>query len=442
MGNLSNLYVSQSFQSLIHLGTDSSATSTLTTLQDGLGNSIGIAVSTNGNLYLTGSLTASLTNGYVLVGDSNNRTTLVATSSFGGGSSINTGSFVTTSSFNAYTASTNSSITQLNASSASQQISINALNGATSSYATSAITASSLITASVSGQTMTFTKGDATTFNVTLPAGSGSVINTSSFATTGSNTFVGGQRISGSNDNHIYINRPGGLEVLRMGVSDNGNTFDFIITGSGFSPKDIWLIDNQGGTYGNTFLGFVQAEGRTNINAPFTGSQGAQINGGNLVIQSGSNGLVVHGNKQFNVGAFQSNITQSGSANVSQSMRFETTDISQGISMVSNSRITLVNSGTYNIQFSAQLLADTGADTVWIWLKKNGTNVSSTSTKLVLRNNEADVAAWNFVVDAAASDYFELAWQGLGGHTKLFAEAAAGNYPAIPSIILTVTQAR
>jgi hypothetical protein len=52
MGNLSNLYVSQSFQSLIHLGTNSTITSSLTTLQDGLGNSIGVAVNTNGDLFL------------------------------------------------------------------------------------------------------------------------------------------------------------------------------------------------------------------------------------------------------------------------------------------------------------------------------------------------------------------------------------------------------
>ena len=123
-------------------------------------------------------------------------------------------------------------------------------------------------------------------------------------------------------------------------------------------------------------------------------------------------------------------------------MTFNNTDIGNGVSIVSNSRITIANSGTYNIQFSAQLLADTGSDIIWIWLKKNGTNVSNTSTKLVLANNEADVAAWNFVVTAAANDYFELAWQNNGGHTKLLTEAAAGNYPAIPSVILTVTQVK
>jgi hypothetical protein len=188
------------------------------------------------------------------------------------------GNFVTTSSFNAYTASTDSSISQLNASSASQQTSINALNAATSSYATSAITASSLITASVSGQTMTFTKGNGTTFDVTLPTGSGG--GSGNYATTGSNTFVGAQTISGSNDNHLYINRPGGNDILRLGVSDNGNTFDITLTGS--ANQQLWLIDNQGGNFGNVFQGFINLEGRTTVNAAFTASQGAQINGGNL----------------------------------------------------------------------------------------------------------------------------------------------------------------
>lgn len=50
MGNLSNLYISQSFISLIHLGTNEAATSTPTQLEDGLGNGIGIYVNTAGEL--------------------------------------------------------------------------------------------------------------------------------------------------------------------------------------------------------------------------------------------------------------------------------------------------------------------------------------------------------------------------------------------------------
>ena len=56
MGSLSNLYISQSFKSLIHLGNDSTASTQFTELQDGLGNGLGIAVNTIGDLQLDGTL--------------------------------------------------------------------------------------------------------------------------------------------------------------------------------------------------------------------------------------------------------------------------------------------------------------------------------------------------------------------------------------------------
>jgi len=129
------------------------------------------------------------------------------------------GDFVTTASFNSFTQSTDSSLSQLNQSTASQGISIDALNinsgsvnisitnlnlttaslnTATASLNTSASLA--LYTASFNTGTrnLTFTKGDTTTFAVNIPDISGSTINTASFATTGSNTFIGNQIISGN----------------------------------------------------------------------------------------------------------------------------------------------------------------------------------------------------------------------------------------------------
>jgi len=57
MGNLSNLYISQSYISLLHLGSDNTASSTPTEIQDGLGNGIGITVNTSGDLFVGNQLT-------------------------------------------------------------------------------------------------------------------------------------------------------------------------------------------------------------------------------------------------------------------------------------------------------------------------------------------------------------------------------------------------
>jgi hypothetical protein len=60
MGSLSNLYISQSYQSLTHFGNDSSASTSLVELQDGLGNGLGVSVNTNGDLSLTNASKCSL----------------------------------------------------------------------------------------------------------------------------------------------------------------------------------------------------------------------------------------------------------------------------------------------------------------------------------------------------------------------------------------------
>jgi len=135
--------------------------------------------------------------------------------------------------------------------------------------------------------------------------------------------------------------------------------------------------------------------------------------------------------------------TNAGATSVNL-LKFRTTDISRDISIASDSRITMAKAGIYNIQFSAQLdKADSGDDTVQIWLRKNGDNVTNSNTELTLIGNAGKhVAAWNFVVQASAGDYFEIAWH--SADTAVFinyiAAASTPTRPAIPSVILTVTQ--
>ena len=59
MGNLSSQYISQSFQSLLHLGSDNTASVTFAEIQDALGNGVGVFVNTTGNLRVTNAVSAS-----------------------------------------------------------------------------------------------------------------------------------------------------------------------------------------------------------------------------------------------------------------------------------------------------------------------------------------------------------------------------------------------
>jgi hypothetical protein len=149
----------------------------------------------------------------------------------------------------------------------------------------------------------------------------------------------------------------------------------------------------------------------------------------------------------FNVGTFYDTTTQSGSANVSQSISYNTTDITKGVSVVSGSRLTVANAGVYNIQFSLQVdrISGSGTDTVYIWLKKNGTNVTNSAGAITISGGAAaakTISAWNYVVDAVANDYYELVWQTTDANIQLINATATGNVPGIPSAIVTVTQVR
>jgi len=145
-------------------------------------------------------------------------------------------------------------------------------------------------------------------------------------------------------------------------------------------------------------------------------------------------------------GAFCSTSSQTNPvANVSRSMQLETTELSNGVSIVSGSRITVANAGAYNLQFSAQLeKTNNGVDTVYIWFKKNGANVPRSTTSLDVSKQAGGsgrlFAAWNYVDTFNAGDYIEIIWQAADTNMQLAFDAAAGNYPLIPSVIATLTQ--
>ena len=128
--------------------------------------------------------------------------------------------------------------------------------------------------------------------------------------------------------------------------------------------------------------------------------------------------------------------------NTAYGMTFNSTDITKGVTIgTPTSRVYVDTHNVYNIQFSAQFVNTAGGThNVWVWLRKNGTNVANSATTLRLQGNNAEeVAAWNFLLDMNAGDYFELMWEVSDLAVSLLADPASAVHPAIPSIILTVT---
>jgi hypothetical protein len=106
------------------------------------------------------------------------------------------------------------------------------------------------------------------------------------------------------------------------------------------------------------------------------------------------------------------------------------------------SRVYVDNTATYNFQFSAQLRQTSGGThNIYIWPRINGVSVDDSATQITLSGgaNAAAVAAWNFVLNLKAGDYFELIYSVSSTNIQIPYVAAASPVPAIPSVILTVT---
>jgi len=145
-------------------------------------------------------------------------------------------------------------------------------------------------------------------------------------------------------------------------------------------------------------------------------------------------------------GVFISLIDQiASSTTVAYSMSAETTVISSGVTIVDGSKLTVASAGTYNIQFSTQLESTGGgnAQTIDIWFSKNGSNVDNSNTQVVINsNNGRSVAAWNFIETINSPGYFEIKWRVSDTRLELIHQETQSSptRPAIPSVIITVTQ--
>jgi hypothetical protein len=193
------------------------------------------------------------------------------------------------------------------------------------------------------------------------------------------------------------------------------------------------------------YTGSAIITGSLNVTGSISISGSGTLNGCSIITSCQTGSFYTTSSFGF-YGAFCSTSSQTNPVgNVSRSMQLETTELSNGVSIVSGSRITVANPGIYNLQFSAQIeKTSNGVDIVYIWFKKNGVNVPRSNTSLdVLKQaggGGRSVAAWNYVDTFTARDYIEIIWQSSDTNIQLAFEAASGNFPSIPSVIATLTQ--
>ena len=296
-------------------------------------------------------------------------------------------------------------------------VQFNAISSSTTIQATGNITGGNLTT----GGRLAVTGNIVTLANIVTP---GTVIN-SSVSTTG---------------NVIGANFVTGGRVTATGNVTGGN-----LVGQNLTPTRVTFVgsgkeidDDAEFTYNDTTntlsVGNISATG--NVTAAYFTGNGSGLTG------------TVGGSQYY--GQFWDTTTQTnGGATTANPMTFNTSDaFNTGVSIAvgNTSHVVIANPGVYNLQFSAQFAkTDSGQDTVSVWLAKDGVNVADSCTDIDLNNNNArSVAAWNWLVNpTVANTYYQIYWSSSDTNMSILAEGTRINptRPAIPSVILTVTQA-
>ena len=150
---------------------------------------------------------------------------------------------------------------------------------------------------------------------------------------------------------------------------------------------------------------------------------------------------------RFPYGAFQSGVDQTTTANTATIMTFNVTDYSNDVSMVSSSKITVVNSGVYNLQWSGQFEnVDTQLHDASVWIRVNGADVVGSNSITSVPNkhggiNGHTIAAWNYFVQLNAGDYLQLMWSTDDAQVSLqyYAAGTSPTRPTTASVIATLS---
>ena len=170
--------------------------------------------------------------------------------------------------------------------------------------------------------------------------------------------------------------------------------------------------------------------------------------GSGIAITNGPASITIASDKAY--GSFYDTTTQSAAALTIKAITFNSTELSYNVSIgTPTSRFVVAKAGIYNIQFSAEISNPSAAiDDVTIWLRQNGVDLTNSagivgSPPKHGAINGHTIIGWNYLLQAAANDYFELYWITDNGTTQILtypASTVAPIHPQAPSMILTVQQ--
>jgi len=147
--------------------------------------------------------------------------------------------------------------------------------------------------------------------------------------------------------------------------------------------------------------------------------------------------------KRSRYGSFYDTTTQVATViNTPTAITLNTTDLSNGVYLgTPTSRIYVDTKGIYNLQTSIQLDKTTGGTAeFYLWFRKNGIDIPDSCSQVRIQGNNAEIfTSLNYFFNLNSMDYVEIMFAVTDLSVELKTFPATAFAPAIPSIIVTVS---
>ena len=239
--------------------------------------------------------------------------------------------------------------------------------------------------------------------------------------------------LSGANNTLIFSAGTGGSG---SGTSITSGVFTY--TGNTFSGGTLTLTDSNGNPISISGLRDTFVTGGT-----YNGSQITFTNnsGSTFVVT----GLTASGFSANYYGSFSDSTNQPLSgASIPTVWKYNRTEISNGITVVDDTKITVQNTGVYEIGYSPQIEKTQGTNAnVTIWAAINGNPVTrSSSTFGLVSNSVLQLPFVSFIFELNANDYVEFYFSSDNQYVQLTALSGltSPTRPDSPSVIIVAKQ--
>jgi hypothetical protein len=126
--------------------------------------------------------------------------------------------------------------------------------------------------------------------------------------------------------------------------------------------------------------------------------------------------------------------------NTGYPLEFKTTYLSNAVSVVDDTKITVSVGGVYNFQYSSAVTStNSSVKTVWVWIVRNGTPVGYSTNEYTISGSGTDtVISWNFNIDLDVGEYVEMYWGADNTNVTIGTTAPAAPHPGIPANVIAV----